>query len=448
MRNLLLAVTIFHGILAGADDSVRVPEAYAIANVTVIDTNSGAAHPDMTVVVRGNRIASVGKETSLPDNARVIDGRGKFLIPGLWDMHVHLSWTTESALPLLLANGVTSVRDLGSRLEQLDAWRANIASGVMAGPRIFRAGPILNGQSFNAYQLVPGNPDETRGAARALHAAGVDFLKVHRRFPRDSYFALVDEAKKLGLTVVGHIPMTVSPAEASDAGQATIEHTETLFEGTFAAFIRDQPMPDAVRRWRDTPEANALFAKFVANGTPVTPMLVAVHSIVQTLDRTRPPDPRRRYVARSLHAETEKLLAKAKPGALEEWKAMAAELRAVTGQMARAGVTLLAGSDIASSRVPGFTLHDELALLVQSGLTPLQALQSATRAPARVMKKEEDHGAVEAGNVADLVLLDGNPLVDIHNTQRISAVIFDGTYLDRTRLDALLREGERLAGIR
>ena len=141
-------------------------------------------------------------------------------------MHVHLSWTTASALPLLVANGVTCVRDLGSDLAQIDAWRAEIAAGVRVGPRMVRAGPILNGQSFNRYQLVTGNPDQARGIVRALKQVGVDFIKVHRRVPRDSYFTIVDEARKQGLALVGHIPMTVTPEEASDAGQL-IEHTET-----------------------------------------------------------------------------------------------------------------------------------------------------------------------------------------------------------------------------
>src|SRR5207245_1786154 len=180
--------------------------------------------------IRDGRIAEIGNAAPPPD-ATVIDGRGKFLIPGLWDMHVHLSWTTSSALPVLVANGVTSVRDMGSSLEQIDDWRTRIVTGVMTGPRIYRVGPILNGQKFNAYQMVPGNPDETRGVARALKEVGVDFLKVHRRLPRESYLALLDEAKKLGISVVGHIPMTVSPEEASNAGPATIEHTDKLFAG-------------------------------------------------------------------------------------------------------------------------------------------------------------------------------------------------------------------------
>ncbi len=431
-------------MLADVEDEAS---SVAITNATVIDVQSGALHPLMTVMIRGNRIVSVAASEPPPKTARIIDGRGKFLIPGLWDMHVHLSWTKSGALPLLIANGVTNVRDVGSKLEEIDAWRTKIGAGLITGPGILRVGPIINGQKFNAYQLVAGNPDETRGIVRALKEAGVDFIKIHRRMPRDSYFAAIDEAKKQGLTVVGHIPMTVTPEEASDAGQVTIEHTQTLFEGTFATAAGKEPLPQAIRRFR-TDAANVLFAKFVANGTAVTPTLVAVRTVIEGIEAhesSRPPDPRRKYVPPSLLAEADKLLSGMKAGELEEWKALYAELREVTGQMNRAGVILLAGSDIASARIPGFTLHEELALLVEAGLTPLQALQAATITPARVLHRLADHGTIETGKLADLVLLDANPLTDIHNTQRISAVVVNGRFLDRAKLDALLREAESLA---
>jgi hypothetical protein len=195
---LLLAASVSGGQPAA-------PRSLVITHVTVIDTAGGPAQTDRTVWIREGRIASIGTNESASgsgrssEGAQVLDGRGKFLIPGLWDMHVHLSWTTSSALPVLIANGVTGVRDMGGRLSELDEWRTKIAAGLLVGPRIVRAGPILNGQKFNTYQMVPGNPDETRGVVRALKEESVDFLKVHRRLPRDSYFALIDEAKRQGL---------------------------------------------------------------------------------------------------------------------------------------------------------------------------------------------------------------------------------------------------------
>lgn len=423
------------------------PKPLVLTNVTVIDV-TGAAQPasGMTVVIEGERIKEIGRSESVrvPRGARVVNASGKYLIPGLWDMHVHLSWTKATAMPVLVANGVTSVRDLGGKLSELDAWRAEIAAGVRTGPRILRAGPMLNGRSFNPLQMVPGNPDETRGVVRALKEVGVDFIKVHRRMVRESYFAAIDEAKKQGLALVGHIPMTVTPEEASDAGQVTIEHTETLFEGTFAERTKGRKLPEAIRQFR-AEEAEKLFARFVKNGTVLTPTLVAYRSIIETFDPTLPPNPLKRYVALSYKEEERKRAQTISAEDLAEVKETFAELKEVVRLLHKAGVTLMTGSDIAATRVPGFTLHDELALLVEAGLTPLEALRAATLTPARVMKKTNDLGTIEAGKLADLVLLDANPLDDIGNTRRIRAVIVNGKLLDRAALDRLLAEAEREA---
>ncbi|HEY8130473.1 MAG TPA: amidohydrolase family protein [Thermoanaerobaculia bacterium] len=407
----------------------------AITRVTVIDTNGGAPQRDVTVVIRDDRIAEITDK--IVPATKVIDGRGKFLIPGLWDMHVHLSWTTSSALPLLIANGVTSVRDLGSRLLEIDAWRTKIAEGTLVGPRILRVGPILNGQKFNQYQMVPGNPDETRGVARALKEVGVDFLKVHRRFPRDSYFALIDEAKRLDIPVVGHIPMTVTPEEASNAGQQTIEHADTLFEGTFSAAMKGK-LPDAIRQFRENGDADKLFAVFVKNHTVVDPTLAAWSPV---LTESYASEPRMRYVA----ASNKKSIAPIPPEELQGYRDVFAEFRKVVRQMHRAGVTLITGTDIAGPRIPGFTLHDELAIFVECGLTPLEALQAATAIPAKVVNRFNDLGSIETGKIADLVLLDANPLEDIHNTQKINAVIVGGRFFSRADLDGLLRLAEEQA---
>ncbi|HEX6086293.1 MAG TPA: amidohydrolase family protein [Thermoanaerobaculia bacterium] len=405
-------------------------QSIVIRNVNVVDLKGGVLLRERNVVIRDGVIV----EGAPPEGATVVDGRGKYLIPGLWDMHVHLSWTTASALPVLLANGVTGVRDLGSSLPELDAWRTRIEDGSLAGPRIVRVGPILNGQSFNKYQLVTGNPDQTRGVARALKFAGVDALKTHRRMERESYFALVDEAKKLGLRVVGHIPMTVTPAEASEAGQQTIEHVATLFEGTFQQLVVGS-LGDAIRAWREKGAAE-LFATFVKNGTVFDPTLIAYHRVLHAGDPAQ-----LRYVAASLRKE----FAERKPltpEQLAEWKNAYDEYGAVVKMAADAGVTIVTGSDIAAERVPGFTLHDELELLVAAGLTPLQAVRAATVNSAAVVNVS---AAIEPGARADLVLLDADPLADIRNTRKIHAVIARGKLLRRAELDRLLAQGEALA---
>ncbi|HYN25236.1 MAG TPA: amidohydrolase family protein [Pyrinomonadaceae bacterium] len=442
----LLLTILLPSLVVAQTKAIPQSQPLVFTHVTVIDATGAPPMPDMTVVITGDRITKVGRsgQMIIPRGARVVNATGKYLIPGLWDMHVHLSWTKAGALPVLVANGVTSVRDLGGRLSELDEWRTKIAAGLLTGPRIVRAGPILNGQKFNTFQMVSGNPDETRGVVRALKEAGVDFLKTHRRMPRESYFALIDEAKKQGLTLVGHIPMTVTPEEASDAGQATIEHTETLFEGTFAAALNGRKLPDAIRQFR-AEDGEKLFARFVKNRTVVDATLIAFRSYVEALDPSSPPDPRSRYVALSLKKEWQKLAKPISAEQLADLKATFAELREVVRQMNRSGVTLVAGSDIAGPRVPGFGLHDELVLLVDAGLTPIQALQAATLTPAKILNKGNDLGSIETGKIADLVLLDENPLDNIRNTQRIGAVIVNGKLLDRAALDRLLAEAERAA---
>jgi len=438
MRSFLLILTI-----AATAHAATLPKSIAITHVTVIDVVNGVPLRDVTVAIRDGKIISVGHDAA-PAGATIVDGRGKFLIPGLWDMHVHLSWTTGSALPVLIANGVTSVRDLGSHFTEIENWRSLIAAGVLTGPRILRVGPILNGKSFNQYQLVPGNPDETRGVARALKEVGVDAFKVHRRMERDSYFALIDEAKKLGVPVVGHIPMTVTPEEASNAGQQTIEHVATLFEGTFSAQHPDH-LSEAMRAFR-AHGAEELFATFVKNHTVFDPTLTAYWGIVQYYDPATKPDPRMRYVAASMikaAAAREKPVVT--PADLAEQKAIYNEYREVVRMANRAGVVIITGSDIAAERIPGFTLQEELALLVDAGLTPMQALQAATINSATVTNRSNELGSVDAGKFADLVLLHADPLADIHNASKIDAVIANGKLLRRAALDALLREGEREA---
>jgi imidazolonepropionase-like amidohydrolase len=408
----------------------------AITNVTIVDVAGGAPRV-ANVEIRDGRIAAIGEP--VPKGARVIDGRGKYLIPGLVDMHVHLSWTTSSALPLLLASGVTTVRDMGGRLHEIDDYRARINAGTLAGPRIFRAGPTLNGQSFNPLQLAHGSPDEARGIVRALKHVGVDHIKVHRRTTREAFLAILDEAKKQGLTVTGHIPMAVPPEEAVALGQNPIEHTETLFEGTFSAGMQSNAdFLAAIQRWK----GDALFAAFVKHGTFFDPQLIAYKTAMSGYDD----DPNiRRYVAASLLKEARERFKPPTGADLEVRKGLLKEFQRIVGEAHRAGVAIVAGSDLASGRVPGFTLHEELALLVDAGLTPLEALRAATLTSARALKKDADLGTIERGKLADLILLDANPLADIRNTRRIAAVIAGGTVHDRAKLDALLQEGEALA---
>lgn len=414
-----------------------------IVDVATIDTASGMARPRGPVRNEDGRISAVGQraERAALPHARVVQGTGKFLIPGLWDAHVHLGWAKESALAVLVANGVTGVRDLGGHLYEIDGWRTRIEAGLLSGPRIFRAGPILNGIKANEYQMLTGTPDEARGAVRALKQVGVHFIKVHRRTERAAYFAIIEEAKAQGLAVVGHIPMTVTPEEASDAGQQ-IEHTETIFEGTFSAALQPPEWPEAIRAFRTSGAAKRLFERFARNGTVFTPALIGYRSIIDSADGSLAADPRSRYVAASYRREGAQRAGLPSDGMRRTY----AELVEVVRIAHESGVTMMAGTDLAAARLPGFHLHEELALLAQAGLSPTEALRAATLTPAKWLGQERDFGSVEEGKVADLVLLDANPLEDIRNTQKVSAVVVDGKLLERGELDAVLQAAERLAG--
>src|SRR5258708_28051401 len=244
----------------------------AISGVTVIDPNGGTAVAGVTVVVREGRITSIGTDIVIPRDSTKIDGRGKFVVPGLWVMHVPGGFARASAFPAFVANGVTAVRDLGGELAEIDRWRTEIATGTRVGPLIVRVGPMLVGQDPLRFQLLVDTSKAGRDIVRRLHAEGVDQIKV-KSMPRDVYFAVMAEAQALGLSVTGHIPTVMTPEEVSDAGQS-VEHVITLFDGTFQAARPGKEFSAGAALWRAADEARALFERFVRNGTYVDPTLV------------------------------------------------------------------------------------------------------------------------------------------------------------------------------
>jgi imidazolonepropionase-like amidohydrolase len=382
-----------------------------ITHVTLIDTEAGRARPDVTVIVSGDRITAAGpaKSVPVPRGAKVLDGRGKFLIPGLWDMHAHLFATLpldpndpaprDYFAPRLVASGITGVRSMWDDPGAIRRLRAS--PGV---PRIIACGPILDGpQPYVPGALALANAAQAREAVRRLKAQGVDFIKVYSLLPRDVYFAIAGEARASRLSFAGHVPNSVTPEEASDAGQKSLEHLMGL---------------ESV----DPRRASALFAKFVKNGTWQTPTLTALRGLTFFNDPERLNDPR---------------IASLPPLFQQYWKSGGAGVRSdaktfqgqldLVAAMHRAGVKLLAGTDTPNPFVyPGESLHDELELLVKAGLSPIEALQCATLRPAEYLGMTGRLGSVAPGKFADLVLLDADPLAEIANTRRIAAVILGG----------------------
>jgi imidazolonepropionase-like amidohydrolase len=379
---------------------------FALTHVTVIDCTGAPAQPNSTVVVAQGHITAVGPSDAIkiPAGTRVVDATGKFLIPGLWDMHGHLTDATADAFPLLIMNGVTGVRDMGGDLAQLDRWRSEINNGTRVGPHIIRAGPFVDGPKAGVTnRLTVRTPEEARQAVRDLKAKGVDFIKVHNALPPDAFFALVDEARKEHIPVAVHLPQGVSSAEASDAGVASLEHIETINE---SALWRKGATAKTVEQAVDEnlgPAGQELFQRFAKYGTWYVPTLVAYE---------------RGFVLWSND-----------PEALKPRMDVQAKQITLVGMMHKAGVKIMAGSDFSDwAIVPGVDLHNELALLVEAGFTPLEALQAATLNPAKFLGKTDTYGTIQVGRAADLVLLDMNPLEDISHTRKIHAVVVGGKF--------------------
>ncbi len=418
------------------------PGPLAITHVTVVDVTGGASRADQTVLVSGDRIVSVGPAAGarVPRGARVVDGTGKYVVPGLWDMHSHATMFGRTALGLYLANGVTGIRDMGAeRFAVAKAWRDSIAAGEMAGPRMRVASPVVenprwlagarrmidaSGTPWTLYERFgPASPEEAVRWVDSVAALGADHIKVRNWPDPATGRALVERARERGLPVVGHgnepFPRT---------GVATLEHG-----------IWPPLGPSGAAR-------DSLWRRLAAGGTAMVPTLVTwpirldlPDALIARLDDGRI-DGLCYVPAETVKGWRDQLLQLKQERNSIDWREVyRGEVRNV-GEMHRAGMVLLAGTDIgAPLLVPGFSLHDEMALLVRdAGMTPLQALQAATIAPARLMGLADSLGTVEAGKVADLLLLDADPLADIRNTRRIHAVVANGRWIDATEIARLL----------
>ena len=444
----------------------------AFTNVTVIDVAGGKLVPGMTVVIGGGRILSVSAEPiQQAKSLRVIDASGKYLIPGLWDMHVHAAMPGIDAqfLPLLVANGVTGVREMFSRMDWLKASRERIAHGSFPGPTLIGSGHILDGVP----QIWPGSVGvsdaaSARRAVDSLAGAGADFIKVYSRLSPEAFFAAGREAKAKGLAFAGHIPLLVHAADASDSGMKSVEHLTQVLAGCEA--MEDQIIADLAaavaargwdaagglgrantRRWLasyDPERCRRLAQVFVKNGTWMVPTIQVLHSTAYLDDPALATDPRLKYIPanfkQSWDPKADFRFRMLTPNDWAGRKAVYAKLLEIVTLLHQEGVLFLAGTDLSNPFIyPGFSLHDELAALVSAGLTPAEALRTATLNPAIYFAATDTLGTVAPGKRADLVLLDANPLDDIHNTTAIAAVVVRGRLYDRKAIQQILKQKEQ-----
>lgn len=480
--------------------NITAAQSIAFTNVSVIDVQEGVAKPSMTVLINGEHITAVGPTNiiEIPTGAEVIDATGKYLIPGLWDMHAHTTTdrnTRKIIFPLLVAHGVTGIRSMAAdcfetgepnceeegssmilpTIMDIQHWRRDIATGSLVGPHLVAGSFYVNSPPSGepSTPQFPRTAEHGREHVRLLHKRGIDFVKVYDMLSREAYFALADEANRLGIPFAGHVPIEVRASEASDAGQRSIEHLgagnileecssreeilrKQLIEEFKKRKIGDRVTSDGpallplnleMLKTHNGEKCAKLAQRFIRNDTYIVPTLMVARLPGEfgkgwredPYVRFLPPDERQYF-------EWEEEVHARDLGNMEEREPISRWVRKMTKSMHRAGVPLLAGSDAGSSGVFwGISLHQELELLVDAGLTEAEALRTATIRPAEFLKATDSLGTVEEGKLADLVLLNANPLEDISNTQKIQAVVLNGRYFDRQELDEMLEKAEQAA---
>lgn len=452
----------------GAETPPPAPS-LVIAGATIIDVRTGDRLPRHAIVMRGDTIIAVGPmdDVESPRGATVIDAGDRFVIPGLWDMHVHAveAGRAPAYWPLLLAHGVTGVRDMGAALDSMVHWRREAWGKPARAPRTVWASPAVDGDLPSyAWSHAIRSARDAESFVDSMQSLGLDQVTVARGVSRDVFYAVAAAARRHSIPLTGEVPHDVTPEEAASAGMHSLERLVNIsmhcvarapaLERERRRLARAEASPrqqaqarDALdRAWlagADSTQCESLAQRLRTTGAWVVPTLVANRSYA-FMD--------------SVHSPDDTLLLYVPPAVRSGWEARRSQLladygdstaaarhtrdraeRELVGRLWRAGVGILAGSHASDEPYifAGASLHRELQLLVEAGLTPLAALRSATVGPAAFLARAERQGAIAPGMVADLVVLDADPLEDIRNTLRIHAVVQRGVLLHRARLDAL-----------
>jgi imidazolonepropionase-like amidohydrolase len=439
-----------------------------ITHAKLIDVANGTVQPETTVVIRGNRIIRVEHSSKhAPKTGQVVDAKGQYLIPGLWDMHTHVYFDgmandgSDLILPLFLANGITGIRDMGSDLDQVLNARAEISTHQLLGPRMIVSGPMLDGPTSHYKAAIAiSTPEDGRKAVDMLKGRGVNFIKVQSGIPREAYFAIAAEAKKDGIEYEGHVPDSIRATEAVASGQRTFEHLIGIFEGSSPAATEDQYLTGK--------KSPGLFlASYDATREAGLIQLLADHQVwqcptlfwergqwlVDAVDYSQDPDlsyAAHTWVTKRWPATQKAIVQSMDTDPLPIRKQVVDHELDIVRKLHAANVPFLAGTDTPAGvdLLPGVSLHLELQRFVDAGFSPLQALQTATLNPARFFNRLDDFGPIKAGRIADLDLLAANPLDNIANTRTVTAVITDGRYLSPKELDQLRTRLKELAATR
>ncbi|MBD8497377.1 amidohydrolase family protein [Paenibacillus arenosi] len=424
-----------------------------IEDVTIVDVKSGELIPNQSIVIENNRIARIDSKefVPIPEGAKVYPAVGQYVIPGLWDMHVHLNDQYETAFPLLLANGVTGLRDMGAGADDIQGRHNLLAKGVLA-PRIMHPGSILDTNPPWYREPNVRTEQEAREAVQAMKGHGASFIKPYAHIPESILLHIMDEANKQGIHVSGHLPMGVRAEDASNLGLKSIEHLIGMFLATsdqeekvradarkttyYYEFMESDI--EAAKHY-DEAKADRLFALLKKNETWQVPTLALTYYTGQAgLDSSIiyvPEKVQKEWIKHTDQLDHPSRISKI----FMDYHPISLEL---IGNMHRAGVPIMAGTD-SQFDLPkplyGFAIHKELQLFVEAGLTPHEALQTATLHPAQYMNREDELGSIEVGKLADMVLLRNNPLERIEHTQQISAVVLDGNVMEYSQLKQMMK---------
>jgi hypothetical protein len=460
---LALAVLVIAGC-----STTGAPQALLLKNVTTVDVTNGTLRENREVLVEGDRIKAINNasQTHGVENMTIVDGSGKYLIPGLMDMHVHLFGQSSKTWMFgpFVGYGVTSVREMWAPPESealINSWRDAVSSNEIVAPRILAAGVIVDGS--RGWLSNVSTVESIEDVERVIVNLNGDFVKVYSSLDRDLYVALMDAARRAGIPVAGHIPLTVHALEAARLGQVTNEHLwqvremcsfleDVLIEeriefyaGSFDTAQEFSFLDDQLHRMTrsfDAERCQTTAAELASTGQWQVPTLI---------------NERRWFLGPSKDLFAEGDFPFLPDEVLENWKRRVSDgqvtysgsedaLKRGWGmtlgtveELNRASVGFLVGTDVGQPYVvPGFAVHEEMRLLVEAGLTPLQALQAATVNPAEYLGVTDTLGNIFEGAIADLVLLDANPLSDIANTHRIDAVVLNGRLFRGEELKGLL----------